>query len=144
MKKLFIIFVVISMSFACQNTASDAQKQYEQNLQTVLDGHDELMKDMSKVSHLIQQLENPNSPANEEKIPVATEDLKSANQAMFDWMHDFNEDFPDLYEKDKVLTKTDYEERIRLLKKHEKTLEEMKNHFEKSIKNAENLLVNPE
>lgn len=141
MKKLFLILALAFVGAACQNSVSDAQKQYEQKMQTVLDGHDVLMKDMSKVSHFIQQLEStvPGN-ANEEEIQIAIEDLKSANQAMFDWMHDFNQDFPDAYKKDKTFSEEEYKENVELLEKHEKTLEELEAHFKKSIAQAEKLV----
>ncbi|HLS30321.1 MAG TPA: hypothetical protein VK021_05660 [Flavobacteriaceae bacterium] len=137
MKKSFFILLSLLVFVSCQKT----QVEYEESLQYVLDEHDILMEDMTKVSSLLQRVKLKMDTTDEgQDFAKSADKLKAANEAMFDWMHDFNEDFPDIHDKEKEFTDEEYQERIERLKEHEKTLERLKTDFEESISTAENLL----
>lgn len=139
------IFIVLSLLLfiSCQNAPSAKQVEYEQSLQHVLDEHDVLMEDMTKVSSLIQRVERKMDTTDRgQEYAKSADKLKNANESMFAWMHDFNEDFPDIHDKEKEFTEKEYQEKIEKLNEHEKTLEQLKKDFEESIATAQNLLNN--
>lgn len=141
MKKSIFILLSLLVFVSCQKAPSAAQVEYEQSLQYVLDEHDVLMEDMTKVSSLLQRVKRKMDTTDEgQDFSKSADKLKAANEAMFAWMHDFNEDFPDIHDKEKEFTDEEYKERIERLKEHEKTLEQLKIDFEESITTAQNLL----
>lgn len=141
MRKSFFILLSLLVFASCQKAPSDAQVEYEDSLQYVLDEHDILMEDMTKVSSLLQRVKRKMDTTDEgQSFAKSAGKLKAANEAMFAWMHDFNEDFPDIHDKEKEFTDEEYKERIERLKEHEKTLEQLKEDFENSIATAQALL----
>jgi|SRR5690625_1871664 len=142
MKKSLVILFCLMAMISCKQGPSESQLKYDQTMKTVMDDHDELMKDMSKVSNLLQRVEAKMQDAsNKNPYQKSIEQLKYANEAMFAWMHDFNEVFPDLHEeKDKTFSDEEYEKRLEELRKQEIKLEELKRDFEESISNAQDIL----
>lgn len=140
-KKIGIFCMLLGVLFvvSCQEATSDAQLKYEEELQLVLDGHDELMAEMPQLNKLIQQLENQGESSQTE-TENALKQLKEAHKSMFDWMHDFSEEFPDIHKKDKEYSEEEYKDLTKALKKQAETLERLENDFDQSMGNAENAL----
>lgn len=125
---------------ACQ---PKSQQTYENKLQQVLDGHDELMEEMNELNLLITQLEARINAAEEEDVAAEQEalnQLKSVHEAMFDWMHNFGDEFPDISDKEKTFTEAEYQTRVLQLEEQETALLNLQKDFEQAISNAKILL----
>lgn len=142
MRKIFLVLIIGLVGFwSCEKKPSQAEIDYRENVEYVLNGHDELMKDMTRVSQLIQETESKIDTTEQGQVfNEVNEKLKSANDQMFAWMRDFSKSFPDINKKDQVFTEEEYEERTEDLEKFKVSLNEMEAAFEESIREAEQKL----
>src|SRR5699024_2332866 len=139
--RMLVLSVIGFTRFSCGESPSEEQLKYEEELRQVMDEHDELMKDMSLLNRLIRQVDEKSEGQDTADYNRVKEHLKSAHKAMFDWMHDFNEEFPDINkEKDSVFTGEEYKIRLKKLSRQQEILEKVENDFEQSIGEAEKLL----
>lgn len=137
-----VVFLSAFLLLSCQNAPSEAENSYRENLKIILDGHDELMKEMGTMNSLIRQL-NDSVKVSSDSIVYrkAGDKLKTAHEAMFDWMHDFSSDFDDLHgDQDKQFSEEEYQKKAEILKKHEDQLSELEQRFESSISKAKEIL----
>jgi len=140
MKKIIIIVTAMLLIFSCKQPEEKAKMKYQEELQQVLDKHDTIMTNMSKINHLIKTLESQNVPVEDNIEAQKTIDkLKAIHKSMFDWMHDFDKEFPDIHEKDKSLSQDEFKEQTEALKAQDKKLTKMKEDFEETIRKAEAL-----
>lgn len=137
----FVLILVVVVS--CQKGPSEQQLAYENQLQEVLDDHDELMKDLGQINLLLRKLEAKQVAGSEDSLVVKAEkELKSAHQSMFDWMHDFSKAFPEIRKKDQSFTDEEYRQMTEELELEHRKLEEMESRFQRSIENAYRLIDN--
>lgn len=139
--KFILILVLLA---GCQKGPSEQQLDYENQLQEVLDDHDELMKDLSQINLLLRKLEAKQEAESEDSLAVqdAEKELRSAHQSMFDWMHDFSKAFPDIHKKNKSFTDKEYEQLAQELKLESQKLEELELRFQSSIEKSYRLIDN--
>lgn len=141
MRKIILIFILLIGVWACEKKTSEAELRYKENVEYVMDGHDDLMKDMTRVSQLIRETESKIDTTEQgQTFKQVNENLKAANDQMFAWMRDFSKEFPDINKKDQVFTEDEYRERAARLEKFKSSLNEMETAFETSISEAENAL----
>lgn len=137
MMQRVLISLVMGLFFlsSCTNTPSKAEEEYRSNLKIVLEGHDQLMKEMSTMATLIQQLEAQKKQTTDTvSINKAENRLKGAHEAMFEWMHAFSGDFEDLHlNEEEKLTDEQYKERLRKLKLHQERLTRLDAEFKAGI-----------
>lgn len=137
-----LVFGLFFLS-SCTDTPSKAEEAYRSNLKIVLDGHDQLMKEMSTVATLIQKLDaqKGEQAADTLKINEVENRLKGAHEAMFEWMHAFSGDFEDLHlNEEEKLTDEQYEDRLRKLKTHQERLTRLDAEFKAGITAAKKVL----
>src|SRR5699024_12082051 len=96
-KKIGIILWVALMATACSKPPSKAERDFNNIKEDVFVQHDELMKDMSTVSRLIQQLKPKVDAGQNDTVDYkrALERLKKSHSMMMGWMHTFDKRFPD-------------------------------------------------
>ncbi|WP_121667675.1 hypothetical protein [Mesonia aquimarina] len=144
-KYLIIALVFTSVTLlSCNNSEKSSEKKYESAMTHVLEVHDEVMPEMTKLNNLISKLqEKIDTSDTKEKAKLyqnAMNDLKGAHAFMMEWMRDFAEKFPNAL-KEPNYTEKEYEEKLNTLEAEEKEVKEMKRRVNNSIKEAEKLLA---
>lgn len=140
MKRLIVLVTGLCFFISCNQSASE-QEEYEELKQEVLDGHDEVMAEVPLLNKLIKSIEEKaDSTDHTEQAKSAVDKLKEAHDAMFDWMHDFSEDFPDINEKDQTFSSEEYKERIKRLEKQDDELERVREKFDQSISEGNSIV----
>lgn len=144
--RILLISLVTGIFFlsSCTDTPSKAEEEYRSNLKVVLEGHDQLMKEMSTLATLLQKLDARKTQTKDTlRLNIAENKLKGAHEAMFEWMHAFSGDFEDLHlNEEEKLTDEQYENRLRKLKVHQERLKHLDAEFKVGITEAENVLQN--
>lgn len=141
MKRFLLLLSVIVLA-SCAQT-SKQEENFNAIKDSVLTIHDDMMKDMGVMSSLIQKVE-PKIDSTEKGIEYkhASIRLKRAHDRMMGWMHEFNEEFPDLNNKEKTYSDQEYEAQTELMKSHQQKLEKLERQMNQSITNAEDILEN--
>lgn len=142
MKKTIILLMGILLVISCgEQQEPKHKKEYEEVLQVVLDDHDELMEEMPKLNQYLEEVKSRIDTVENDSVYVQLEQkLQDSHQSMFDWMHDFSDEFPDVANKDKEYSAKEYKELTEKLKKQEEVVSEMKVDFKKSFKEAKEVL----
>ena len=142
MRIFYTVLLSVFLLLSCQDTPSEAENKYRENLKIVLDGHDELMKEIGTINSLIKQLDDSVKTSSDTIVyQKAGDQLKAAHEAMFDWMHDFSADFEDLHgDQDKQFSEEDYQKKVEALKKHEDRLSVLEEQFDSGISKAKEIL----
>jgi len=111
MKKITLLALVLSFSFACQNNApaednteGSSISESESLKKEVMDIHDEIMPQMTPMGKLQAQLQAASvGSADSITYMTAAQDLKFAKQAMMEWMRNYSGAFSDnMSEEEKV------------------------------------------
>jgi hypothetical protein len=111
MKKITLLALLISLSFACQNNSPADENTENTNIseseslkKEVMDIHDEVMPQMTPMGKLQGQLQEASIGAQDSiAYMTAAQDLKFAKQAMMEWMRNFSSTFNDnMSEEEKV------------------------------------------
>jgi hypothetical protein len=136
----FLTLVALLSIFACNNDKEEQQKLQK----VVIDKHDVLMAKMDSLTENQLRLdsitlkykkikaENPNLDSNTliAKIDSAKNLLNNADEAMMNWMHQFNPDY----------TGKSSDEIFNYLKKQEQKIDSVKTLFDKSLTQSNALI----
>lgn len=93
MKKLITVLVTILFWSTAPVVAQDSEQDLTR-MEHVMATHDEVMKEMPKLSKLINKLQTKaDTSTSKEKYQNAIVDLKNVNKSMMDWMAGFGNRF---------------------------------------------------
>lgn len=141
MKKNRLVLLTVMVLVACGNSTSETEREFEDLREKVLNEHDAIMNEMSKIGTLQQKLQPKiDSTENNSDYKQAAQNLDEVDKSMFTWMHQFDEKFPDISDKDKEYSDDELEDKIEELKTQKKKLDEIKHNFERHLKEAEHVL----
>ena len=137
MKKLLILSVSLFsvLFFSCKD---NEKSQTQTQMQQVMAVHDEVMPKMSSISKLISQLDAKIQAGDSTETYIkASQDLKDANKAMFDWMKGFS----DRFDREEIMNgKALSAEKQKFLDEEEAKVKALRDQMNSSISNAEALL----
>jgi len=137
MKKLLILSVSIFsvLFFSCKD---NEKSQTSTQMQQVMAVHDEVMPKMSSISKLISQLDAKIQAGDSTETYIkASQDLKDANKAMFDWMKGFS----DRFDREEIMNgKALSAEKQKFLDEEEAKVKALRDQMNSSISNAEAIL----
>ena len=107
-------------------------------MQQVMAVHDEVMPKMNTISKLISQVDAKIQAGDSTETYIkASQDLKDANKAMFDWMKGFT----DRFDREEIMNgKALSDEKQKFLDEEETKAKALRDQMNTSIKNAEALL----
>ena len=137
MKKhiLLSVSLITLLFFSCKdNEKNEASTQMQQ----VMAVHDEVMPKMNTISKLISQVDAKIQAGDSTETYIkASQDLKDANKAMFDWMKGFT----DRFDREEIMNgKALSDEKQKFLDEEETKAKALRDQMNTSIKNAEALL----
>tara|TARA_B100001996_G_scaffold319781_1_gene263728 strand:- start:303 stop:740 length:438 start_codon:yes stop_codon:yes gene_type:complete len=145
MKKLFLLSFLLLLFIGCTSTSNDISSVHSDNmslLSDIIEQHDEVMKKMSTINSLENDLSN--KEVIDSNIDLAIQNLKESNMSMMNFMKNFSDQFPyDSYPMNKKVEDKnldfykDINEKLNL--KKDKILKIGKQ-FEESIAKAEELI----
>ena len=133
------IFLAVSLFSLLLFSCKDNEKsQAPTQMQQVMAVHDEVMPKMSTINKLISQLDEKIQVADSSEIyEKASQDLKEANKAMFDWMKGFT----DRFDREEITNKKALSaEKQKFLDEEEVKVNALRDQMNTSIKNAKALL----
>ena len=135
MHKIFFNTVLIIALFltAC------SEKQESTAMKEVMVIHDQTMPRMGELGQLVGKLKAIENDSTEMGIAYmdARKDLQNANEEMMNWMKNFGDQFtPDEIINGAALSK----DKVKLLTEEKRKAQQMQQHIENSITNAQNLL----
>ena len=137
MKKLLILSVSLFsvLFFSCKD---NEKSQTQTQMQQVMAVHDEVMPKMSSISKLISQLDAKIQAGDSTETYIkASQDLKDANKAMFDWMKGFS----DRFDREEIMNgKALSAEKQKFLDEEEAKVKALRDQMNSSISNAEEIL----
>lgn len=137
MKKLLILSVSLFsvLFFSCKD---NEKSQTSTQMQQVMAVHDEVMPKMSSISKLISQLDAKIQAGDSTETYIkASQDLKDANKAMFDWMKGFS----DRFDREEIMNgKALSAEKQKFLDEEEAKVKALRDQMNSSISNAEAIL----
>lgn len=137
MKKLLILSVSLFsvLFFSCKD---HEKSQTSTQMQQVMAVHDEVMPKMSSISKLISQLDAKIQAGDSTETYIkASQDLKDANKAMFDWMKGFS----DRFDREEIMNgKALSAEKQKFLDEEEAKVKALRDQMNSSISNAEAIL----
>ncbi|SMC43519.1 hypothetical protein [Cellulophaga tyrosinoxydans] len=137
MKKLLILSVSLFsvLFFSCKD---NEKSQTQTQMQQVMAVHDEVMPKMSSISKLISQLDAKIQAGDSTETYIkASQDLKDANKAMFDWMKGFS----DRFDREEIMNgKALSAEKQKFLDEEEAKVKALRDQMNSSISNAEAIL----
>tara|TARA_R110000868_G_scaffold93560_5_gene258719 strand:+ start:112 stop:570 length:459 start_codon:yes stop_codon:yes gene_type:complete len=137
MKKLLILSVSLFsvLFFSCKD---NEKSQTSTQMQQVMAVHDEVMPKMSSISKLISQLDAKIQAGDSTETYIkASQDLKDANKAMFDWMKGFS----DRFDREEIMNgKALSAEKQKFLDEEEAKVKALRDQMNSSISNAEEIL----
>lgn len=137
MKKhiLLSVSLITLLFFSCKdNEKNEASTQMQQ----VMSVHDEVMPKMSTISKLISQVDAKIQAGDSAETYIkASQDLKEAHKAMFDWMKGFS----DRFDREEIMEgKALSTEKQKFLDEEEAKVNALRDQINSSIANAEALL----
>ena len=137
MKKLLILSVSLFsvLFFSCKD---NEKSQTQTQMQQVMAVHDEVMPKMSSISKLISKLDAKIQAGDSTETYIkASQDLKDANKAMFDWMKGFS----DRFDREEIMNgKALSAEKQKFLDEEEAKVKALRDQMNSSISNAEAIL----
>ena len=145
MKKLFLLSFLLLFFIECTSTTNDISSVHSENmslLSDIIEQHDEVMKKMSTINSLENDLSNKD--VIDSNIDLAIKSLKESNMSMMSFMKNFSDQFPyDSYPMNKKMEekKLDFYQDInqKLNLKRDEILKIGKQ-FEESIAKAQELI----
>jgi len=103
MKKLFLLSFLLLFFIGCTSTTNDISSVHSENmslLSDIIEQHDEVMKKMSTINSLENDLSN--KEVIDSNIDLAIKSLKESNMSMMSFMKNFSDQFPyDSFPKNK-------------------------------------------
>ena len=145
MKKLFLYSVLILFFIKCTSTSSDISSVHSENmslLSEIIAQHDEVMKKMSTINSLENDLSN--KEVIDSNIDLAIQNLKESNMSMMSFMKNFSDQFPyDSYPMNKKIEEKNidfYEDVNQKLNLKRDEILKIGKQFEESIAKAEELI----
>ena len=135
MHKIFFNTVLVIALFL----AACSEKQESTAMKEVMVIHDQTMPRMGELGQLVGKLKAIENDSTEMGIAYmdARKDLQNANEEMMNWMKNFGDQFtPDEIINGAALSK----DKVKLLTEEKRKAQQMQQHIENSITNAQNLL----
>lgn len=133
-----IIFAAILILNACKNKEAETAVEETSQMESVMATHDEIMPYMSEIGQLIRQLEEGMDSTQDDDARMGViADLKSANEDMMTWMMEFGDDF----DSEEVLDgKPLNEDKTQKLIAYEKSIDQLREDMQQSMKKAKSYL----
>lgn len=138
-----ILFIAIIILFtSCGDKAPQEVELFNEKMDNTIAIHDEVMPEMGKINQLIGRLEAKMDSTNIKEYQAALEDLKTGHDKMMTWMKNFGDEFSrtEINQGIQLKDSDSLKMRLKALEDSFKEAEGMRNHIQKAIKNAKNLL----
>ncbi len=143
MKLSYIIYTfLILLIISCGDSKPKEVEQFNLKMDKTIAIHDEVMPEMTKINQLIGKLEAKMDSTNIEKYKPAVEDLKTGHDKMMTWMKDFGDEFSktEINQGIQLKDADSLKSRLEALDVSYKQAQDMRNHIQEAISNAELLL----
>lgn len=134
--------LLVCVIISCEDSKPKEVKQFNEKMDQTIAIHDEVMPEMTKINRLIGKLEAKMDTTNIDTYKPAVESLKIGHDKMMNWMKDFGDEFSKT-EINQGIQSTNLDSlksRLNALDVSYKQAEDMRNHIQEAIKNAELLL----
>ena len=134
----FIIGLIVS----CADSTPKEVEQFNEKMDKTIAIHDEVMPEMSKINRLIGKLDAKMNSTNIDTYKPAIKELEAGHDKMMNWMKDFGDEFSKTEINQGIQLKDIDSLKLRLeaLDESFNEAEDMRNHIQDAIKNAELLL----
>lgn len=138
---IFYVFLV-GLIISCGDSKPEEVKQFDEKMDQTIAIHDEVMPEMTKINQLIGKLEAKMDSNNIEKYKPAIKDLKTGHDKMMTWMREFGDEFSktEINQGIQLKDMDSLKSRLKALDISYKQAEDMRNHIQEAISNAELLL----
>lgn len=138
---IFYVFLV-GLIISCGDSKPKEVEQFNQKMDQTIAIHDEVMPEMTKINQLIGKLEAKMDSNNIEKYKPAIKDLKTGHDKMMTWMREFGDEFSktEINQGIQLKDMDSLKSRLKALDISYKQAEDMRNHIQEAISNAELLL----
>lgn len=143
MKLSYIIYTfLILLIISCGDSKPKEVEQFNLKMDKTIAIHDEVMPEMTKINQLIGKLEAKMDSTTTEKYKPAVEDLKTGHDKMMTWMKDFGDEFSktEINQGIQLKDADSLKSRLEALDVSYKQAQDMRNHIQEAISNAELLL----
>jgi len=143
MKFSKVIFAfIIGLIVSCADSTPKEVEQFNEKMDKTIAIHDEVMPEMSKINRLMGKLNAKIDTTNIESYKSAIKDLEAGHDKMMNWMKDFGDEFSKTEINQGIQLKDEDSLKLRLeaLDESFNEAEDMRNHIQEAIKNAELLL----
>jgi len=138
----FLLTILISLMISCADSTPEEAIEFDQKMEETIAIHDAVMPEMGKINKLLSQLETQIDSTNIEEFKPAIENLKNGHDKMMSWMKSFGDEFSKTEINQGIQLKDIDSLKLRLeaLDKSYEQAEDMKNHIQEAIKEAEALV----
>lgn len=138
----FIYTFLILLIISCGDSKPKEVEQFNLKMDKTIAIHDEVMPEMTKINQLIGKLEAKMDSTTTEKYKPAVEDLKTGHDKMMTWMKDFGDEFSktEINQGIQLKDADSLKSRLEALDVSYKQAQDMRNHIQEAISNAELLL----
>jgi hypothetical protein len=127
---------------SCADSTPKEVEQFNEKMDKTIAIHDEVMPEMSKINRLMGKLNAKIDTTNIKTYKSAIKDLEAGHDKMMKWMKDFGDEFSKTEINQGIQLKDVDSLKLRLeaLDESFNQAEDMRNHIQEAIKNAELLL----
>ena len=138
----FLFAILLGLIISCGDSTPQEAVDFNQKMKETIAIHDEVMPEMGKINQLMSKLETQMDSTNVEQYKPAVENLKIAHDKMMSWMRSFGDEFSrtEINQGIQLKNVDSLKQRLKALDKSFQEAEDMQNHIQEAIKNAEDLL----